>query len=307
VTTTAVLPGSRVDPEGLLRRLELDVTRRLDGLLQGDYRGIIPGPGTEADDARPYEPGDDVRRIDWPLTARSGSPYIRNTIADRELEAWAIVDGSASMEFGTATCKKRDLAIAAVAAFGFLTARGGNRIGAMVLDGGRARIVPPRSGRQSLMALLHSVSARPPTADGTAIDLAQGIHRAGHAARRAGLVVVISDFLCPSDWADALRRLGARSQVVAVEIIDPRELELPNVGYLTLVDPETGRLRDVHTAGSALRERYAEAATAQRRASARAIKKAGAAHLVLRTDRDWVLDTARFVKSARRVGSARRP
>ena len=301
-STAALLPGSRQDPEGLLRKLELSVTRRLDGLLQGDYRGLIPGPGTEADDARPYEPGDDVRRIDWPLTARSGTPHVRNTIADRELEAWAVVDGSASMEFGTATCTKRHLAIAAVAALGFLTARGGNRVGAMVLTGGRPRIVPPRSGRPSLMALLHTVAVRPATGDGTSVDLADGIRRAGQTARRAGLVAVISDFLCPSDWSAALRSLAVRGHVIAIEIVDPRELELPNVGHLTLVDPETGRMRDVHTASDALRARYAEAAAAQRADHARAIKKAGAAHLVLRTDRDWVLDIARFVRMSRRVG-----
>lgn len=308
MTTTGapLLAGARSDPEALLRRLELSVTRRLDGVLQGDYRGLIPGPGSEADDARPYEPGDDVRRIDWPLTARSGVAHVRNTVADRELEVWAVVDGSASMEFGTARSTKRDLAVAAVAALGFLTARGGNRIGAMVLDGGRSRIVPPRPGRQPLMALLHTVASRPATADGQAIDLAAGIRRAGHAARRAGMVAVISDFLCPSDWAGALRTLAGRTHVLAIEVVDPRELALPDVGYLTLVDPETGRRRDVHTASGALRERYAAAAAEQRHANARAVKRAGAAHLVLRTDRDWVLDVAAFVRAARRVGSDRR-
>jgi uncharacterized protein (DUF58 family) len=143
------------------------------------------------------------------------------------------------------------------------------------------------------------------TEDGTSIDLAQGIRRASHATRRAGVVAVVSDFLCKSDWAGALRTLRTRSDVLAIEIIDLRELELPNVGYLTVVDPETGRLRDVHTASSGLRERYAEAAAAQRQANATAIKKAGAGHLVLRTDRDWVLDVATFVRTARRVGSDR--
>jgi uncharacterized protein (DUF58 family) len=307
VTATApLLPGARSDPEALLRRLELSVTRRLDGVLQGDYRGLIPGPGSEADDARLYEPGDDVRCIDWPLTARSGAPHVRNTIADRELEVWAVVDASTSMEFGTALSTKRDLALAAVAAVGFLTARGGNRMGATVLDGGRPRIIPPRPGRQPLMALLHSVASRPVAAEGTAVDLADGIRRAGQAARRAGLVAVVSDFLCPSDWAGALRTLAGRSHVLAVEVVDPRELALPDVGYLTLVDPETGRRRDVHTASGALRERYAAAAAEQRRAHADAIKKAGAGHLVLRTDRDWVLDIARYVRTSRRTGSDQR-
>ena len=131
---TDLLVGRR-DPRKVLQTLELTVTRRLDGLLQGDHQGLVPGAGTEADEAREYEPGDDVRKIDWPLTARSGVVHVRNTIADRELETWLLVDGSASMEFGTADSTKRDLALAAAAAIGFLGGRGGNRIGALVLDG----------------------------------------------------------------------------------------------------------------------------------------------------------------------------
>jgi len=301
----SILPGSRANPARVLRHLELAVNLRLDGLLQGDHQGLVPGPGSEPDEARPYEPGDDVRRIDWPLSARSNAIHVRDTVADRELGTWVLVDGSASMEFGTADCTKRDLALAATAAAGFLTARGGNRVGAVLLDGQRTKVVPARAGRLPLLALLHTVATRPSAPDGSAVDLGTGIRRMLGPSRRRGLVVVVSDFLCPSPWPRALRALAMRHQVVAVEIIDPRELELPAVGFLTLVDPETGRQRDVQTASARLRARYADAAAEQRRTHAAAIRDAGAAHLVLRTDRDWLLDTVAFVAGARRTRTAR--
>jgi len=295
-----IVPG-RGRPDRVLRSLELAVTRRLDGLLQGDHQGFAPGAGSELGDSRPYESGDDVRRIDWPLTARSGAVHVRDTIADRELETWVLVDGSASMEFGTASCRKRDLALAAVAAVGFLTIRSANRTGVVLLGGERPRVIPARSGRPALLALLHAVSRRPPAPEGQRVDLAAGIRRLLHPPRRRGLAVVVSDFLCPSPWPRALRMLAARHQVLAVEIIDPRELELPSVGYLTLVDLETGRQRDVQTSSAGLRTRYAAAAAAQRAANAASIRRAGAGHLVLRTDRDWVLDVVEFVARARRT------
>ncbi|MDQ1521796.1 MAG: hypothetical protein QOI55_2869, partial [Actinomycetota bacterium] len=133
--------------EGTLRRLELLVTRKLDGVLHGDYQGLLPGAGTEAGEGRLYQPGDDVRRIDWNLTARSNAPHVRDAVADRELETWLVVDGSASLDFGTAQCEKRDLALAVAAAFGFLTARAGNRLAALVFDGAGTDVLPPRTGR----------------------------------------------------------------------------------------------------------------------------------------------------------------
>ena len=136
----------------LLRRLELSVTRRLDGILQGDYRGLVPGHGSDLGETRIYQPGDDVRRMDWNVTARLQAPHVRETIADRELETWAMVDLSASLGFGTADCLKRDLAVAALAAVGFLTSRAGNRIGAITLEGERLSTIPARTGRNHLLA-----------------------------------------------------------------------------------------------------------------------------------------------------------
>jgi uncharacterized protein (DUF58 family) len=286
--------------EQVLRQLELQVTRRLDGLLQGDYQGLLPGPGSEPGESRVYRPGDDVRRIDWNVTARTTIPHVRDQVADRELETWVAVDCSASLDFGTALCEKRDLAVAAVGAVGFLTARIGNRLGAVVIGAEGVRRVPARHGRQALFALLHSLVVRPraeQSAGGT--DLAAGIRHLVQPPQRRGLAVVVSDFLAPDGWEKPLRALALRHQVLAIEVVDPRELELPDVGYLALVDPETGRRLEVPTGKASLRARYAEAAAAQRAAIASTIRRAGAQHLQLRTDRDWIRDIVSFVVSNR--------
>jgi uncharacterized protein (DUF58 family) len=284
----------------VLKRLELRVSRKLDGLLQGDYRGLLPGLGTEPGETRGYQPGDDVRRIDWNVTARLQETHVRETIADRELETWVCVDQSASLDFGTAQMEKRDLAIAATAAVGLLTAKIGNRFGAVLVRDGGITQMPARQGRDHLMAVLHRLQTAPRADAGGRAELATGIRRLSLPAHRRGLAVVISDLLAPPGWQQELRRVAMRHDVLVVEVIDPRELELPDVGTLALVDPETGRLREVHTRSAKLRERYAEAAREQRAEHARAIREAGADHLVLRTDRDWLFDLVRFVALRRR-------
>jgi len=353
-------------PEQALRRLELLITRRLDGLLHGDYLGLVPGSGSELAETREYHPGeDDVRRMDWNVTARTTIPHVRDLIADRELETWTLVDATPSMDFGTALLEKRDLAVAAVAAVGFLTARAGNRIGAHVIagsgtagapqrSGGRRnpalpadeqaeRIIriPARAGRAHLLSVLRLLlnGARPvsrlsadrasaseatagtgrispgPTPGSVVSRLAEaadGLHRS---ARRRGLIVVVSDFLDGLDtevgaggegpaWERSIRRLALRHHVLAVEVIDPRELALPDVGLLTLVDPETGQRREVSTASKRLREQYAAAAAEQREAVAAALRRSGADHLVLRTDRDWLRDIVWHVVAQRRRARA---
>jgi len=299
--------------QAALRHLELTITRRLDGLLQGDHQGLVPGSGSDPGEGRVYQPGDDVRRMDWNLTARTTVAHVRETIADRELETWVVVDQSASLDFGTAACEKRDLALAATAAVGFLTARAGNRLGALLLRPGGLVTVPPRSGRDSVMALLQRVATTPrahtpgpSTAKrlaerGPTADLSTALRAVGPLARRRGLVVVISDFLDPAGWERLLRSVRGRHEVLAVEVLDPRELELPPVGLLTLVDPETGRRIEVQTARNQVRRRYAEAAAGQRAEIARALRSAAVPHLTLRTDRDWLLDIVRFVALRRRL------
>ncbi|MGN9808395.1 DUF58 domain-containing protein [Micromonospora sp. BQ11] len=322
----ATVPGP-VDPgladlasDERLRRLELTVTRRLDGLLHGQYRGLLPGPGSEIAGSREYRPGEDeVRRMDWAVTARTTVPHIREVDADRELTTWLLVDASPSMEYGTADLDKRELAVAAVAAVGFLTAGVGNRLGAQVLTPQGLRRFPPRSGRTHLLGLLRALLNAPrvggydedavPLAPPDLVEALAAVHRV---ATRRGLVVVVSDFLdgLPDDpgqappWERSLRRLAVRHQVLAVEVTDPRELELPDVGLITLVDPETGRRREVWTGDAGLRERYAAAAAAQRDQVRQALRRTGAAHLPLRTDRDWGADIVRHVHAQRRLAAA---
>jgi uncharacterized protein (DUF58 family) len=312
--------------EDRLRQLELTVTRKLDGLLQGDHQGLVPGGGTEPADGRVYSPGDDVRRMDWNLTARTGVPHVRTTIADRELETWLVVDGSASLDFGTVACEKRDLALAAAAAFAFLTVRDGNRVAASLFGpeaapGGAgvspAMVVPPRSGRAAAMALLRRLEQRGRADGGPSTTLAEALRRIRLTAKRRGLVVLITDLIVPerltppmsgghppspgsSNWQRELRALALRHEVVVVEVRDPRESSLPAVGLLTLVDPETGRRLEVQTSSAPLRARFAEAAAARHADLTRQVRGAGASHLVLSTDRDWLFDIVRFVVARRR-------
>jgi len=308
------------DVERRLRRLELTVTRRLDGLLHGQHLGLLPGVGSEPAGSREYRPGEDeVRRMDWAVTARTTVPHVRTLDADRELATWALVDGTASMDFGTAELEKRELAVAAVAAIGFLTAGSGNRLGAHVLGSDGVRRFPARTGRDHLFGLLRVLLALPrgvPVA--RPAPLADAIDGLNRAVRRRGLVVLVSDFLdgldedglgpAAPEWEPPLRRLAARHQVLAVHVTDPRERELPDVGLLTLVDPETGRRREVSTAGRRLRERYAAAARTQQLAITSGLRRSGAVHLPLRTDGDWVADIVRHVHAQRRLSrAARRP
>jgi uncharacterized protein (DUF58 family) len=311
VKPPSVVIGSTdvVRREDRLRQLELAVTRKLDGLLQGDHQGLVPGGGTEPADGRLYAPGDDVRRMDWNLTARTGVPHVRTTIADRELETWLVVDGSASLDFGTVGCEKRDLALAAAAAFAFLTVRDGNRVAASLFgpesaaggSGGSpgGMVVPPRSGRAAALALLRRLEQRGRAAGGPSTTLADALRRIRLTAKRRGLVVLITDLIDQSPWERELRALAVRHEVVVVEVRDPRESSLPAVGLLMLVDPETGRQLEVQTSNAAVRARFAEAAAARQTQHSRQVKATGASHLVLSTDRDWLLDVVRFVAARR--------
>jgi len=284
--------------EDRLRQLELAVTRKLDGLLQGDHLGLVPGGGTEPADGRVYAPGDDVRRMDWNLTARTSVPHVRTTIADRELETWLVVDNSASLDFGTAQCEKRDLALAAAATFTFLTVRGGNRVAAS-LFGANGAVIPPRGGRAAALALLRDLEQRGRAASGPTTTLADALRRIRLTAKRRGLVVLITDLIDQSPWQRELRALALRHEVVVAEVRDPRESELPAVGLLMLVDPESGQRLEVQTSNPKVRARFAEAATARQAQNARSVRSAGAAHLVLSTDRDWLFDVVRFVAARR--------
>jgi uncharacterized protein (DUF58 family) len=296
-----MLRGEIDDPKlaAALRTLELTVKRKLDGVLHGDHLGLIPGPGSEPGESRLYQPGDDVRRMDWAVTARTTHPHVRQMIADRELETWLVVDASASLDFGTAVCEKRDLAVAAAAAITYLNSGGGNRLGALIANGETITRVPARSGRQHQQTLLRTIATMPKAHVGVRGDLAVAIDALRRPERRRGMAVIISDFLGPINWKRPLRAIAARHEVLAIEVLDPRDVDLPDIGDVVLQDAESGVTREF-TIDAQLRDDFARAAEAHRADVARTIRGCGAPLLTLRTDRDWIGDIVRFIASRRR-------
>jgi uncharacterized protein (DUF58 family) len=309
VKPRSATPAAVADKTAVLRRLELDVTRRLDGMLSGDHLAFASGPGSEPAGARPYAAGDDARRIDWNLSARALTPHVRTTEADRELESWVVADRSASLDFGTADREKREVALAAVAAFGCLTIRAGNRLGVVIAGGDKLRQLTPRTGRTGLLTAMSALydTPRQDTPPRPGADVTSALNRLARIQRRRGQVVIVSDFLDQSGWATAAQRLAMRHQVICVQITDPREFALPAIGMLAVVDTETGRRLDVQTNSAVLRERYARAGAERQHGIHRAIVAAGCEHLVLSTDRDWLVDIVRFVGRRRRERMALHP
>nr|WP_231134498.1 DUF58 domain-containing protein [Motilibacter deserti] len=261
----------------------------------------MPGPGTEAADARSYQAGDDVRRIDWAITARTGETHIRTTIAERELETTLVLDLSTSMSFGTATAEKRDVGIAVAAAFLHMAKGPGDRVGALLVGNDGIRALPPRAGSAGAYATLSAMLRQPRETGPSGDRLAAALRAAGARQRRRGLVVVVSDLLEPVEqWERPLRTVAARHDVVVVQVVDRRERELPAVGVLRLVDPDTGREVDVRT-NAKTRERYAEAAAARAEAQRAAVRSAGADHVEVRTEDDWLPQLARYLTRRRRT------
>lgn len=299
--------------DAALRRLELTVRRRIDGVAQGDHQGLSLGGGSEPEELVRYQPGHDVRRIDWNASARAGEPHVWLTRADHALETWVLVDRSPSMAFGTTAREKGEVAAWTAATVGLLTRGGADRVGIGLLDGDGVRWSPPASGRTTARRVLRLPEADRggvPRTPGTTPtpDLAAAIGRLAAQAPRRGLRVVVSDLLDPSGtvtgpfaWEQPLRKLAARHDVLVVEVIDPRELELPDVGEVLFVDPESGRQREVSTSDRRLRTAYADGAAAHRTATAAAVRGAGAEHLVLRTDDDLARVLTRFVHRRRRT------
>lgn len=295
------------------RALDLRVRRRVDSLLTGDHEGLRLGVGTEREELSRYQPGDDVRRIDWNITARAGEPHVWRPRADNRLDTQVMVDMTPSMAFGTVADEKAELAARIVAAVGLLTDAPGNTLGLATFGPQgirwyrpeRARLAASRAAQTLALGGARTGSGSPTLADALT---ALGARRGG-----PGLRIVVSDFMdpdgareAPFSWQAPLRRLGARHDVVAVEILDPRELELPNVGAVMLVDPESGRQRQVWTSDARLRSRYRDAAAAHRTAVATAIAASGADHLRASTASDWVRDLAKFLRERQRTMRATR-
>lgn len=288
------------------RRLELTVRRRISGAMTGDHPGMSLGSGSEAEELVAYQPGHDVRRIDWNATARAGGePQVWLTRAEHALETWILVDQSPSMAFGTTEVEKRDVASWATSVFGLLTQGSGDRVGLGVLSAEGLRWSQPRAGR---IAARHASRAPETHRDGLSpTTLATAMIRLSAQAPRPGLRVIVSDLLDPDgsttrpfDWEAPLRRLASRHDVIVVEVLDPRELSLPDVGQVLFTDPESGTQYDVSTSNSDIRQLYAEMAEEHRASTAAAVRGSGAAHLVLRTDDDLARSIVRFVHRRRR-------
>jgi uncharacterized protein (DUF58 family) len=295
----------RVAPApALLRRVELAVGRKIHGLREGDHLALFSGRGIEAGDARLYSPGDDVRRMDWTVTARTGVPHVRDAVAERELDVTVLLDLTGSLDFGTASWRKVDLELAVLGALGSLATQGHDRLGAILLTRDGATPVPVRAGRAHLAAVMARAEAA--ASRGGSADLVVGIERLGLIARRRGLAVVISDFRGPITWERALARLAQRHDTVAIELVDPREMRLSDVGFVTVADAETGRRRTVDTSRPDIRAAFGAAADKDRAAVAAAISAAGATQLRLWTDRDWVEPLVRFLEQRRRARASGR-
>jgi uncharacterized protein (DUF58 family) len=295
---TPEAPGPGLMPDALLRALDITIGRRVDSLLAGDYRSTLLGDGTELAQVRPYVHGDDVRRIDWNVTARTLEPHVRVHLAERVLVTWLVLDASPSMQFGTADRRKADVAEGVAVAIGHVATRRGNRLGAVTFGDGSPRSVPPRQGRVGLLGLLATLRVEGEGA-GTG-SLREAIDHAGALARQRALVVLVSDFRGPLDWRRPLLALAGRHDVVAIEIRDPREQELPNMGELWLVDPETGRQLRVDTRSAKLRARFAAAAAAERDEVATTLASLGVRHVVLSTEGEWLRPLTVFLRRRKR-------
>ena len=296
VDRTPERPGPGAVPPAVLRSLDLAVLRRVESLVPGEHLTPQVGAGTELAMIRPYHPGDDVRHIDWNVTARMQEPHVRVHVGERALTAWLVLDSSASMSFGTADRRKADVAEGVALALGHVATRRGNRLGVVSFGGGAPKVLRPRQGRLGLLQLLAELRAEPEEDGAGATSIGGAVADVAAVARARGLIVVVSDFRGERDWEGPLRSLRARHGVLAVEIRDPRELELTAMGDLWLVDPETGRQLQVNTSRRSVRRRFAEAAAAEREEVAAALRRTGADHLVLSTHGDWLKGLAAHLR-----------
>ena len=296
--------------ERLLSRLEWTVIRRLDGLLQGNYRTLMRGAGLDLADLREYQLHDDVRHIDWNVTARLQTPHVRVFTEDREMAAWFVLDLSRSVDFGSGVKAKREISTGFVGVLARLLTRHGNRVGALVYGNDLEAVIPPRSGRQHVLHLLHSMERR--AVEGKASQgmtrLADLLKSAAALMPRRSTVFVVSDFLSEPGWEKPLAQLTQRHEVVAVRLFDPLELELPDLGLVPLRDAETGEQLWVDTHDPGFRKRFARIAAEREEALRTALAKAGVDALELSTDDDLAAAILRFAdlrKRRVRTGSAR--
>jgi uncharacterized protein (DUF58 family) len=292
-------PSSVETPEGLLRRLEWRVIRRLDGQLQGDYRTLRRGAGIDVTDLREYEPGDDVRHIDWNVTARTDVAHVRTFLEDRELTTWLLLDRSPSMGFGPTDRPKETVLIEVATTLARLLTRGGNRVGAVLYSNVVERMIAPRNGRNQVLRLTRQLLQPAAPANGTT-DLARLLHAGASVARRRSLIFIVSDFISAPGWQGILAQLGERHEVIAIRLVDPHELELPDAGLIVVEDAETGELLSVDTSDPVFRHRFHEVAMAREAEIHALAKQAGSPLYDVSTDDDLVRALVHIVGSRRR-------
>lgn len=286
-------------PESILRRLEFKVVRRLDGFLFGDYTGVFYGPSLDLAEVREYQPGDEVRRIDWNVTARMARLFVRQYREERELTAWLLVDLSPSMAFGTRRQLKRETAAEFAAVAAYIAARHGDKVGLLGFPG-RDVYVPPRGGRVHVLRLLHTLQQAPTRGDGR--GLGDGLRQAARALKRRSLVFLVSDFLATDGWARPLQELARRHDVIAVWITDPAEHELPDVGGLVMRDPESGQQLWVDTANPRVRTAYRDLVIRQREQVATNLRQSAVDALTLSTADTLLQPLLQFITYRRRRG-----
>jgi uncharacterized protein (DUF58 family) len=302
------MPATTTTPEALLQRLEWTVLRRLDGLLHGDYRTLFRGHGVDLADLREYQHSDDVRHIDWNVTARLQTPHVRVYNEERETSAWFLLDLTSSLDFGSGAVKKRAVAAELVGVLARMLARHGNRVGAVLYSGRVEAVIPAGSGRRHVLHILHRMLAVAdrPAAKGAPLSetrLQELLQSAGHAIVRRSLLFVISDFISAPGWDKPLAQLSQRHEVLAVRLYDPLEQELPDLGFVTMQDAESGEQLFVDTNDRGFRKRFAALAEAREEALRAAFGHAGVDVLELSTD-DHLMDAVmRFADLRKRRSS----
>lgn len=281
-------------PERILLRLDWQVIRRLDGLLQGDYRSLFYGYGVDFADLREYQPQDDIRYIDWNVTARMDTPYVRQYVEDREITAWFLLDLSPSVDFGPTENLKRTVLIDFVTTFARLLTRHGNRVGAIFYGNSIERVIPARGGKVQVLRLVNDLMKQPQLRRAPFTDLTPLIEGALGTIKRRSLIFVISDFISAPGWARPLSLLNQRHEVLAIRLWDPSEVQLPDVGLVLMEDAETGEQLYVDTSDRRFRKRFEETAHKREEELAQSFKQAGVDALSLSTQEDLVRAIVRF-------------
>jgi uncharacterized protein (DUF58 family) len=305
-TPRSASASSRATPDQILLRLDWEVVRRLDGLLQGDYRSLFYGYGVDFADLREYQPEDDIRYIDWNVTARLNTPYVREYVEDREITAWFLLDLSPSMDFGAVDRLKRTVLIDFVATLARLLTRHGNRVGAMFYGSRVERTIPPRGGRIQVLRLVNDLLKQPHLPQAPFTNLTSLLQAGLHTIKKRSLIFLISDFISTPGWERLLNLLSRRHELLAIRLWDPRELDLPDIGPILMEDAETGEQLYVDTHDKRFRKRFREAARRREAVLNEAFKRSGVDALSLSTEEDLVRAILRFASQRRQHRAERR-